>query len=80
MGARPGRAAAWASAQHMNERDATDFEAPRPAMSAEEVARVVALLEAVDAVHPDLENVLTEVDGDRVVDEIFSDEVHAQRA
>lgn len=64
----------------MNDRDVTDSEAPQPALSAEEVARVVGLLEAVDAVHPDLERVLTEVDGDRVVDEIFSDEVHAQRA
>jgi hypothetical protein len=77
MGARLARAAACVAERYMNDRDATDFEAPRPAMSAEEVARVVGLLEAVDAVHPDLEKVLTEVDGDRVVDEIFSDEVHA---
>lgn len=64
----------------MNDRDVTDSEVQQPALSAEEVARVVGLLEAVDAVHPDLEKVLTAVDSDRVIDEIFSDEVHARRA
>jgi hypothetical protein len=64
----------------MTDTDETALEAQQPALSAEEVARVVGLLDAVDAVHPDLAKVLTEVDRDRVVDEIFSDEVHAQRA
>ena len=81
MGARLERAAACArGGQQMNDSDSTDIAVSQPTLSPDEVVRVVQLLHAVDAVPPDLERVLADVDGDRVVDEILSDEVHALRA
>jgi hypothetical protein len=53
---------------------------PTPALPDVDVERILRLLDTTGDVHPDLREVLVEPDADRVVDEIFRDEVHAQHA
>jgi hypothetical protein len=50
------------------------------AMPAAEVARLMELLGATGEVHPDLERVLSEPEAERIVEEIFSDEIQDRRA
>lgn len=50
-----------------------------PALPGDDVERVITLLQEAGEVHPDLGIVLGEPDPDRVIDELFRDEVHARR-
>ncbi len=49
------------------------------ALPAREVERVVELLETAGDLHPDLLSVLGDADADRVLDDIFRDELQARR-
>jgi hypothetical protein len=50
------------------------------ALSAADAAHVVGLLEAMGPVEDDLAAILTEPDPDKLIDQVFRDEVHVQGA
>lgn len=64
----------------MNDEQATETDRPPPALPEGDARRVVALLEAAGEAHPDLWKVLMQPDADVVLDELFRDEIHTQRA
>lgn len=64
----------------MNEERGEQQTGEETAMSAREAARVVELLAATGEVNADLERVLREPRGERIVEEIFSDEIQDRRA
>lgn len=57
-----------------------DTSDPPPALPTREVDHVVGLLETVGNLHPDLPAVLGARDADRVLDDIFRDELQARRS
>lgn len=52
---------------------------PSP-MSEVEAGRVTRLVEATTEGTPEFSALLTETDADELVDEVFADEIHAQRS
>lgn len=64
----------------MNAEDGKEETRGGAAMPAAEIARLIELLGATGEVHADLERVLGEPRAERIVEEIFSDEIQDRRA